>query len=166
MALSGNASVAISAKLNSSNSGDETTPSTSVSVSESDVYEAADGTNRTLWTDEISLAASGNETWDLNSTEINSLGLTRSAAEVYCIVLVNEGTTDVEVESPAVNGFDALLSQGSTFMLKAGGFVMFNAPAGYDTNSQVDSELKFTNQSGATAASITIYVFGEYEAIP
>lgn len=117
-----------------------------------------------VWSDTRTLAASATEDLDLAGVLTGALGSTLTFARVKAVVIsaAAGNTNDVQVTTPAANGFPLFLAASDGIAVKPGGVVFVFSPGAtsYAVTAGTGDLLTVTNSGAGTAVTYSIIVIG------
>lgn len=117
-----------------------------------------------MFTDERTIAASGNEDLDLAGSLSDAFGNTITFTKVKAIMVVADAgnTNDVEVTRPAINGLPLFMAAGDGISLTPGAsFTMvFPDADGVAVTADTGDLLNIANSSSGTGVTYTVIIIG------
>lgn len=126
--------------------------------------ESGTGTGQAdlLFDDTRTIAASSNETLDLNALT-DMLGVTANFVKVKALIVKASAgnTNDVVVGAAASNPFVGPMGGTTpTHTLKPGGVMVWYNPAGWSSANGASDQLKIANSSSGSSVAYDLYIVG------
>ena len=124
----------------------------------------ADGKSDLIFTDQRTIAASGDEDLDLAGVLTDPLGVALTFIEVTAILVraASGNANDVQISPAAVNGFSGPFGDASDVVsVQPGGAALFAAPnAGWPVTAGTGDLLNIANGGGGTSVTYDIVIVG------
>lgn len=122
-----------------------------------------DGQANTVWSDTITLAASGTADLDFAASLTSSFGATLTFTKIKAIIVaaLAANTNNVVVSRPAANGLVIFSAASDAVSILPGGLFVLTAPkAGIAVTAATGDLLTFTNSAGTTGVTYDVIVVG------
>lgn len=122
-----------------------------------------DGQANTVWSDTVTLAASGTADIDFAAALTSSFGatLTFTKIKVLIVAAAAGNTNNVLLSRPASNGLVLFSAASDELKILPGGFFAITAPnAGIAVTAATGDLLTFTNSAGTTGVTYDVIVIG------
>lgn len=123
---------------------------------------AAVGQANVLFSDERTIAISGNEDLDLAGVLADALGATIAAAEVVAIYIeADDGNTNnVNVTRPAANGVPLFLAASDGLALAPGDFFLFTRRTGITVTAATGDLINIANSGAGSTVTYRVVIIG------
>lgn len=122
-----------------------------------------DGQANMVWSDTVTLAASGTADIDFAASLTSSFGatLTFTKIKVLIVAAAAANTNNVLVSRPASNGLVLFSAAGDEVKVLPGGLFVLTAPAaGITVTAATGDLLTFTNSAGTTGVTYDVIAIG------
>lgn len=124
---------------------------------------AADQADK-VWSDQVTLAASGTADIDVAGVLTDALGAAATFAKIKAILVIADAanTNNVNVTRPAANGLPLFIAAGDGIPVLPGGCFLWIAPglAGVAVTAGTADLITFTNSAGGTGVTYKIVIVG------
>lgn len=122
-----------------------------------------DGQANTVWSDTVTLAASGTADIDFAASLTSSFGATLTFTKIKAILVkaAAGNTNNVVVSRPASNGLVIFSAASDAVSILPDGMFLLTAPkAGITVTAATGDLLTFTNSAGTTGVTYDVVVWG------
>lgn len=122
-----------------------------------------DGQANTVWSDTITLAASGTADIDFAASLVSAFGATLTFTKIKALIVAAAAanTNNVVISRPAANGLVLFGAASDAVSVLPGGFFALTAPnAGIAVTVATGDLLTFTNSAGTTGVTYDVIIVG------